>query len=55
MRFLASALWPYGSLLAIIISGVCADADPNFMSVRKNVTKEYKSKTRIPTEKYFRK
>ncbi|KAJ5206850.1 LicD [Penicillium cf. griseofulvum] len=47
-------LWLYGLLLATIISGVCGDTQPNFLSVRKNVTKEYKSEREIPTEKYFR-
>jgi hypothetical protein len=54
MRSLASALWLYASLLATILSGVRGDREPDFMSVRKNVTKEYKSQTHIPTEKYFR-
>ncbi|KAJ5374020.1 hypothetical protein N7517_006026 [Penicillium concentricum] len=49
------ALWLYGLLLATRISGVCGDTKPNFMSVRKNVTKEYKSEREIPKEKYFRK
>lgn len=48
-------LWLYGFLLATTISGVCGDTEPNFMSVRKNVTKEYKSERAIPKEKYFRK
>jgi hypothetical protein len=48
-------LWLYGLILATTISGVCGDTEPNFLSVRKNVTKEYKSEREIPTEKYFRK
>ncbi|KAI2725329.1 hypothetical protein CBS147333_6408 [Penicillium roqueforti] len=46
-------LWLHGFLLATTISGVCGDTEPNFMSVRKNVTKEYKSERAIPKEKYF--
>ncbi|KAJ5170331.1 LicD [Penicillium coprophilum] len=46
-------LWLYGLLLATAISGVCGITNPNFMSVRKNVTKEYKSERQIPKEKYF--
>ncbi|KAJ5308888.1 hypothetical protein N7508_004267 [Penicillium antarcticum] len=56
MRSLATACWLYGVLLAALVSGVCGnnDTQPNFMSVRQNVTGEYKSKKEIPTEKYFR-
>ncbi|KAJ6080220.1 hypothetical protein N7467_009973 [Penicillium canescens] len=55
MRSLATACWLYGLLLAIIVSGVCGstETEPDFMSVRKNVTREYKSEKEIPTEKYF--
>ncbi|KAK9854697.1 hypothetical protein MYU51_003933 [Penicillium brevicompactum] len=53
MRSSAIALWLYGFLLATFVSVVHGDTEPDFMSVRKNVTKEYKSKTHIPTEKYF--
>ncbi|OQE17492.1 hypothetical protein PENFLA_c024G07483 [Penicillium flavigenum] len=45
--------WFYGLLLTTTISGVCGDIEPNFMSVRKNVTREYKSEGEIPTQKYF--
>jgi hypothetical protein len=56
MRSPATACWLYGLLLATIVSGVCGstEAGPDFMSVRKNVTREYKSEKKIPTEKYFR-
>ncbi|KXG53662.1 LicD [Penicillium griseofulvum] len=46
-------LWLYGLILATTISEVCGDTEPNFLSVRKNVTREYKSEREIPTEKYF--
>ena len=54
MRSSAIALWLYGVIFATFVSVVHGDTEPDFMSVRKNVTKEYKSKTHIPTEKYFR-
>jgi hypothetical protein len=56
MRSLATACWLYGLLLATIVSGVrgSTETEPDFMSVRKNVTREYKSEKKIPTEKYFR-
>ena len=54
MRSSASALWLYGFLFATLASVVRGELEPDFMSVRKNVTKEYESKTHIPTEKYFR-
>ncbi|KAJ6190663.1 hypothetical protein N7519_000684, partial [Penicillium mononematosum] len=47
--------WLYGLLLTTTISGVCGETEPTFMSVRKNVTREYKGKGEIPTQKYFRK
>ncbi|CAG8104666.1 unnamed protein product [Penicillium olsonii] len=53
MRSSASALWLYGTLFATLASVVRGELEPDFMSVRKNVTKEYESKTHIPTEKYF--
>ncbi|KAJ6175646.1 hypothetical protein N7485_002560 [Penicillium canescens] len=55
MRSLATACWLHGLLLATIVSGVCGSTgtEPDFMSVRKNVTREYKSEKKIPTEKYF--
>ncbi|KAJ5788513.1 hypothetical protein N7457_003503 [Penicillium paradoxum] len=46
-------LWLYGLLLATAISRVCGHTDIHFMSVRKNVTREYKSVREIPTTKYF--
>jgi hypothetical protein len=56
MRSLVAVCWFYGLLIATTVSGVrgSTEAQPDFMSVRKNVTKEYKSEKNIPTEKYFR-
>lgn len=41
-------------LVLIFTTVVWGEAEPDFMSVRKNVTKKYESEGHIPTEKYFR-